>query len=145
MNGLNPILLVDDSKHDVELTILALQDEGRIANPIDTAYDGAEALDYLFCRGEYENRPNIKPAVILLDLKMPKVDGFEVLKTIKEDKHLCTIPVVIFTSSKEDQDIIASYSIGANAFVVKPVDSEQFLAAIKQLGLFWGVINVVPT
>jgi len=144
MDKLRPILLVDDSEQDVELTIIALQEDGRVANEIDAVYDGEEALDYLFCRKKFANRPNIKPAVILLDLKMPKVDGFEVLETIKNDEQLCVVPVVIFTSSKEDKDIVRTYSGGANAFVVKPVDSEQFLEAIKQLGLFWGIINVLP-
>jgi CheY-like chemotaxis protein len=140
---LKPILLVDDSDQDVELTIVALHEEGKIANSIDVAYDGEEALDYLFCRGSFAERPDIKPAVILLDLKMPKVDGFEVLETIKNDQHLSSIPVVILTSSKEDQDIAKSYASGANTFVVKPVDSDQFLNAIKQIGLFWGVVNVL--
>jgi len=144
MDELRPILLVDDSEQDVELTILALQDDGKIANAIDVAYDGAEALDYLFCRGKFADRPDRNPAVILLDLKMPKVNGFEVLETIKNDEQLSSIPVVILTSSKEEQDIVKSYSGGANAFVVKPVDSEQFLEAIKQLGLFWAVVNVLP-
>lgn len=143
MDKLNPILLVDDSEQDVELTINALQCDGRIANKIDAVYDGEEALDYLYRKGKYQTRSDIKPAVILLDLKMPKVDGFEVLQTIKKDSKLCCIPVVILTSSKEDQDIVKSYTDGANAFVVKPVDSAQFIEAIKQIGLFWGVVNVV--
>jgi len=144
MSALRPILLVDDSEHDVELTTIALKEDGRVANRIDVAYDGEEALDYLYRRGKYHDRSDSHPAVILLDLKMPKVDGFEVLKTIKENEQLRAIPVVILTSSKEDRDIAKSYSTGANAFVVKPVDSEQFLEAIKHLGLFWGVVNVVP-
>ena len=144
MPGLNPILIVDDSVNDVELTTLALKEEARVANKIEAVFNGEEALDYLYYRGKFQDREKVNPAVILLDLKMPKVDGFEVLKTLKNDKKLKLIPIVILTSSKEDRDIAKSYAVGANAFVVKPVNSEQFMEAIKLLGLFWAVINVRP-
>jgi len=143
MDELKPILLVDDSEQDVELTIIGLREEGKIFNDIDVVYDGEEALDYLLRRGAFEGRKGPDPAVILLDLKMPKVGGFEVLKEIKKNDKLNTIPVVILTSSREDQDIVKCYTDGANAFVVKPVDSDKFMEAIKQIGLFWGVMNVV--
>jgi len=136
--------MVDDSEEDVELTIAGLKGDTKVANPIEVVYDGEEALDYLFRRGKYTDRKGMDPAVILLDLKMPKVDGFEVLETLKNDKKFASIPVVILTSSKEDRDIAKSYSYGANAFVVKPVNSIDFMSAIRQIGLFWGVINVVP-
>jgi CheY-like chemotaxis protein len=144
MGELKPILLVDDSEQDVELTIIGLKEEGKIANDIDVAYDGEEALDYLFRRGAFEGRKGLDPSVVLLDLKMPKVSGFEVLEQVKKHDRLQVIPVVILTSSKEDQDIIKCYAHGANAFVVKPVDAFKFMEAIKQIGLFWGVVNVVP-
>ena len=144
MKGLKPILIVDDSEEDVELTIFALREENRITNDIEVIYDGEEALDYLCRQGKFQNRLDIKPALIILDLKMPKFNGFEILKTIKNDEQLRYIPVVIFTSSNEEKDIIRSYNNGANAFVVKPVDSKQFSEAIKQLGMFWGVVNVLP-
>lgn len=141
---LRPILLVDDSVADVELTLESLREDARIVNQIDVAHDGEDALDYLYGRGNYKNRPRIKPSVIMLDLKMPKVDGFEVLKIIKRDKDLMYIPIVILSSSKETRDIARSYKNGANAFMEKPVDSEKFKDAIKHLGIFWGVLNIAP-
>ncbi len=144
MYDIKPILLVDDSKEDVELTRMGLLADSRIANPIEVVYDGEEALDYLYRRGKFKDRKRVNPAVILLDLKMPKVSGFEVLETLKKDDDLRCIPVVIFTSSKEERDIIKSYSSGTNAFVVKPVDAGGFMDAIKQIGLFWAVVNVPP-
>ena len=145
MSELKPILLVDDSEPDVELTVIALKEDAKISNEIDVVYDGEEALEYLLRRGRYSDRTGPDPVVILLDLKMPKVSGFEVLDVIKKDETLRRVPVVILTSSKEDQDIVKCYSQGANAFVVKPVGAENFTQAIKQIGLFWGVVNVVST
>lgn len=144
MYDVKPILLVDDSKEDVELTRMGLLTDNRIANPIDVVYDGEEALDYLYRRGKFKARRGANPAVILLDLKMPKVSGFEVLERLKKDDELRYIPVVIFSSSKEERDIVKSYSSGSNAFVVKPVDAGSFMDAIKQIGLFWAVVNVPP-
>lgn len=139
------ILLVDDNENDVILTQRALK-KNNIANNVVVAYDGEEALDYLFCRGKYINRDvNCDiPVVTLLDLKMPKVHGLEVLKQIRENPTTKNLPVVILTSSKEDIDIIESYNLGCNAYVRKPVDFNQFTEAIKQLGLFWLVLNEPP-
>jgi CheY-like chemotaxis protein len=145
MVELRPFLLVDDSSEDIELTRIVLQEDCLVKNPIEAVFDGEEALDYLYRRGTFKNRTSQNPAVILLDLKMPKVSGFEVLETIKNDENLSSIPIVVLTSSKEDRDIVKSYEIGANAFVEKPVDSTRFMDFIKQLGRFWGKINVVPT
>ena len=144
MEYLKPILIVDDSVNDVELITVVLQEDGRIANRIEAVYDGAEALDYLYRRGKFQGRPEVDPGVILLDLKMPKVGGFEVLETIRNDAQLKHIPIVILTSSKEDRDIVNRYADGANACVFSPVDPGQFIEAIKHLGLFWGIINVLP-
>ncbi len=138
------ILLVDDSPSDVELVIHALQHDGP-ATSIRVAEDGQEALDYVFCRCNYQARSLAdRPSVILLDLKMPKVDGLGVLKEIRADERTRAIPVVIFTSSKELQDLIAAYKLGANAFVQKPVDFEQFRRTIKEIGTFWLVKNEPP-
>lgn len=137
------ILLAEDNPNDVELTLTALA-ENNLANEVVLAHDGEEALDYLHRRGEYKLREEGNPAVVLLDLKMPKVDGLEVLRQIKSDASLKAIPVVILTSSREDRDIVESYRLGVNAYVVKPVDFHDFVDAIKELGLFWGVINVTP-
>ena len=134
------ILLVEDSKHDVELTLVALE-ECHLANQVDVAGDGAEALDYLYRRGAYSNRPEELPVVVLLDLKMPKVDGIEVLRTMKSDPALKRIPVVMLTSSREERDLIRSYELGVNGYVVKPVDFQQFIESIKQLGCFWAIVN----
>ena len=137
------ILLVEDSDHDVELTMGALE-ECNIANQVDVAHDGAEALDYLYRRGAFESRPNDLPVVVLLDLKMPKVDGLEVLRQMKSDARLKSIPVVMLTSSREERDLVESYELGSNAYVVKPVDFQQFASSIRQLGCFWAVINEPP-
>ena len=137
------ILLVDDSPYDVELTLVALA-ESNLANEVVVASDGEEALDYLYRRGMYRQRAFGNPAVVLLDLKMPKVDGLEVLAQIKSDPALKTIPVVMLTSSREEQDLIKSYNLGVNAYVVKQVDFQEFMQALKELGLFWAVINQPP-
>jgi len=142
-DNLNRILVVEDNENDLELTVDALG-EHNLANYIDTARDGEEALDYLFRRGKYANRPNGNPVVILLDLKLPKIGGLEVLKELKADDLLKTIPVVVLTSSKEESDIISTYQLGVNAYVVKPVAFHDFVDAVKQLGMFWALINEVP-
>ncbi len=138
------ILLAEDNPYDVELTLSAL-DEHNLANEVIVVRDGAEALDYLYRRGAFASRDEGNPTVVLLDLKMPKVDGLEVLKQIKSDAHFKTIPVVVLTSSREERDIVESYELGVNAYVVKPVDFHEFVDAIKELGLFWGILNVAPT
>jgi CheY-like chemotaxis protein len=137
------ILLVEDDPHDVELTLSALT-ENHLTNEIVVARDGAEALDYLYRRGSYQSREARNPAVILLDLKLPKVDGLEVLKRIKADPDLKTVPVVMLTSSREEQDLVESYNSGSNAYVVKPVGFHDFAEAVRELGLFWTVINQPP-
>jgi CheY-like chemotaxis protein len=142
-NKLGRILLVEDDPRDVELTLTALEDYN-LANEVVVARDGEQALDYLYCRGEYKMRSTENPAVLLLDLKLPKVDGGEVLKQIKSDPKLSLIPVVVLTSSREEKDMIASYKLGVNAYVVKPVDFHEFVNAIKELGVFWAVINEPP-
>jgi CheY-like chemotaxis protein len=143
MSKLGRILLVEDDPNDVELTLTALE-EYNLANEVVVTRDGAEALDYLHCRGDYVARPNENPAVLLLDLKLPKVDGLEVLQQIRSDEKLKMIPVVVLTSSHEEKDMIASYSLGVNAYVVKPVDFHEFVNAVKELGVFWAVINEPP-
>lgn len=143
MNTLGRILLVEDDPKDVELTLTAL-DEYRLANEVVVTSDGEQALDYLYYRGKYAQRTRGNPAVLLLDLKLPKVDGFEVLKQIKDDEQLQLIPVVVLTSSREEKDMVASYKLGVNAYVVKPVDFHEFVNAVKELGAFWAVINEPP-
>jgi CheY-like chemotaxis protein len=143
MYTLGRILLVEDDPRDVELTLTALEDH-KLANEVTVAHDGQEALDYLYRRGQFATRPNENPAVILLDLKLPKVDGLEVLKQIKSDEQLKTIPVVVLTSSQEEQDMLRSYKLGVNAYVVKPVDFHDFITAVKELGMFWAIINQPP-
>lgn len=135
--------MVEDDAKDVELSLTALE-EYNLVNEVVVAHDGEEALDYLYCRGEYQTRGGENPAVILLDLKLPKVDGLEVLKQIKSDEKLKLIPVVVLTSSKEEKDMVASYKLGVNAYVVKPVDFHEFVNAIRELGAFWAVINEPP-
>jgi CheY-like chemotaxis protein len=142
-NKLGRILMVEDDPKDVELTLTALE-EYNLANEVIVTRDGEQALDYLYCRGEYKMRSTGNPAVMLLDLKLPKVDGLEVLKQIKSDGKLRMIPVVVLTSSKEEKDMVASYKLGVNAYVVKPVDFHEFVNAIKELGVFWAVINEPP-
>ena len=139
---LKRILLAEDSANDVELTLAALGPN--LANEIVVVSDGAEALDYLHGRGAYADRPPGNPALLLLDLKMPKVDGLEVLRTLKGDPRLKTIPVVMLTSSREEQDLIASYELGVNSYVVKPVDFAEFMEAVRQIGIFWAVVNEAP-
>ena len=134
------ILLVEDSKHDAELTMVALE-ECHLANHVDVATDGAEALDYLYRRGTFAGRATEQPVVVLLDLKMPRVDGLEVLKQMKSDPSLKNIPVVMLTSSGEERDLVRSYELGVNAYVVKPVDFEQFIESVKKLGCFWAITN----
>jgi CheY-like chemotaxis protein len=143
MNKLGRILLVEDDPKDVELSLTALE-EYNLANEVIVARDGEEALEYLYSRGKFKTRSSDNPAVMLLDLKLPKVDGLEVLKQIKSDEKLRTIPVVVLTSSKEEKDMVASYKLGVNAYVVKPVDFHEFVNAIKELGIFWAVINEPP-
>ncbi len=143
MSSLKRILLAEDNAKDVELTLAALE-EHHLANEVLVVNDGVEALDYLYCRGKYKLRTADNPAVVLLDLKMPKLDGLEVLKTIKGDAQLKTIPVVMLTSSREEQDLVESYKLGVNAYVVKPVDFQQFIDAVKNLGVFWALINEPP-
>jgi DNA-binding response OmpR family regulator len=143
MATLGRILLVEDDPKDVELTLTAL-DEYNLANEVVVARDGEEALDYLYYRGNFTMRSNENPAVLLLDLKLPKVDGLEVLKQIKSEDKLKMIPVVVLTSSHEERDMVASYKLGVNAYVVKPVDFHEFVNAIKELGVFWAVINEPP-
>ncbi len=137
------ILLAEDDPNDVELTLTALA-EYNLANEVFVVRDGVEALDYLYRRGQFAGRPKGRPLVILLDLKMPRVDGLEVLRQVKGDPALKIIPIVVLTSSHQDQDIIASYNLGVNAYVVKPVVFDAFMAAVKQLGLFWVLTNQVP-
>ena len=143
MNGLKSILYAEDSAKDVELMLAGLA-EINLANEVVVVRDGAEALDYLYGRGQYQMRSKGNPAVFLLDLKMPKVDGMEVLKTVKSDPDLKEIPVVILTSSREEQDLIKGYQLGTNAYVVKPVVFQDFIKAVKELGSFWAVINEPP-
>ena len=140
---LKPILLVEDNPHDLELTLIALS-KSQLANQVVICRDGAEALDYLLQRGDYADRTAGNPAVVLLDLKLPKVDGLEVLKTVRETHTLRSMPVVMLTSSKEEQDLIRSYELGVNAYVVKPVDFTEFVRAIADLGIFWAVLNEPP-
>jgi CheY-like chemotaxis protein len=140
---LKPILLVEDNPHDLELTLIALA-KSQLANEVVVVRDGAEALDYLHRRGEFAERPVGSPAVILLDLKLPKVDGLEVLKEIRNTEALRPVPVVMLTSSKEEQDVVRSYQLGVNAYVVKPVDFAEFVRAIADLGIFWAVLNEPP-
>jgi DNA-binding response OmpR family regulator len=143
MNILGRILMVEDDPKDVELTLTAL-DEYNLANEVIVTRDGEEALDYLYCRGNFSTRSTDNPAVLLLDLKLPKVDGLEVLQQIRSDDKLKMIPVVVLTSSHEERDMVASYKLGVNAYVVKPVDFHEFVNAIKELGVFWAVINQPP-
>jgi CheY-like chemotaxis protein len=140
---LKPILLVEDNPNDLELTLIALE-RSQLANEVVVVRDGADALDYLFLRGAYAKREQGNPAVVLLDLKLPKVDGLEVLAEIRNDSGLKSIPVVMLTSSREEQDLIRSYALGVNAYVVKPVDFQEFVRAIADLGIFWAVLNEPP-
>ncbi len=143
MPPLKRILLAEDNMRDIELTLAALE-EHHLANEVIVVRDGAEALDYLYNRGNYAGSGHPLPAVMFLDLKMPKVDGLEVLRQIKSDPERKMIPIVMLTSSREEQDLVKSYQLGVNAYVVKPVDFQQFVESIKQLGLFWAIINETP-
>lgn len=140
---LKPILLVEDNPRDLELTLLALE-QTNLANEVLSVRDGVEALDYLMRRGTYADRPVGNPAVILLDLKLPRVDGLEVLQQIKSNDDLRSIPVVMLTTSREESDLARSYKLGVNAFVVKPVILRDFMDAIRDLGVFWAVLNETP-
>ena len=138
------ILLVEDSDEDAELTIRALK-QRKLANDLFRVKDGAEALDFIFATGAYANRENRpKPRVVLLDLKLPKVDGMEVLRRLKQDPTTRTIPVVMLTSSKEDRDLEAAYRYGVNSYIVKPVEFDKFVAAVEQLGFYWALLNQNP-
>lgn len=143
MTRLRPILLVEDNLKDVELVLAALK-KNNLANEVVVARDGEEALDYLYRRGKFQSRDQGLPIVVFLDLKMPKVDGLEVLRQMKSDDALRVIPVVMLTSSREEADLVKSYQFGVNAYVVKPVGFQQFVDAIKQTGMFWAVINEPP-
>jgi CheY-like chemotaxis protein len=143
MHELKRILLVEDSPNDVELILTALS-ENCLANEVVVVRDGEEALDYLYRKGVFKLRMEGNPVVVLLDLKLPKVDGLEVLAQIKSDPELRAVPVVVLTSSREEQDLINSYNLGTNAYVVKPVNFHEFVDAIKGLGLFWAVVNQPP-
>jgi CheY-like chemotaxis protein len=139
-----PVLLVEDNPDDVELAMRAFR-KNNLMNKIVVAHDGAEALDYLFATGDYAERdPNLLPQLMLLDLKLPKVDGLEVLRRIRADERTKLIPVVILTSSKEEQDLVQSYTLHANSYIRKPVDFDQFIEAVRQLGLYWLVLNEPP-
>jgi len=143
MTPLKRILLVEDNHRDVELTLTAL-DEFKLANEVVVARDGVEALDYLYGRGQFSRHGNGFPVVVLLDLKMPRMDGLEVLRQIRNDSSLKSLPVVMITSSREEQDLVRSYELGVNAYVVKPVDFQKFVESIKQIGFFWAIINEPP-
>ena len=143
MPALKRILLVEDNPNDAELTLEALS-RHNLANDVTWVHDGVEALDYLYCREEFADRDCNDLVVILLDLKLPKVDGLEVLRTIKADERLKVIPVVVLTSSREEKDLVESYQLGVNAYVVKPVDFNAFINAVRELGVFWALINEPP-
>lgn len=140
---LKPILLVEDNPRDLDLTLVALE-RSQLANEVIVMRDGAEALDYLLRRGAHSDRAEGNPAVLLLDLKLPKVDGLQVLKTIRESAELRSIPVVMLTSSREEFDLSRAYELGVNAYVVKPVEFKEFVSAISDLGVFWAVLNEPP-
>jgi DNA-binding response OmpR family regulator len=143
MNGLGRILLVEDDPRDVEMTMSALEDHN-LANEVVVARDGQQALDYLYCQANYAGRASDNPAVMLLDLKLPKINGLEVLQKIRSDENLKMMPVVVLTSSQEETDMMRSYSLGVNAYVVKPVGFHEFINAVKELGVFWAIINQPP-
>ena len=143
MSALKPILLVEDNPKDLELTLVALA-KSHLANDVVIARDGVEAMDYLLYRGEFANRPRGTPAVVLLDLKLPKLDGLKVLENVKGNDELRQVPVVMLTSSREEADLVRSYQLGVNAYVGKPVGFREFLDAISDLGVFWAVLNEPP-
>jgi two-component system response regulator len=144
MNNLRRILLVEDSPRDAELVLNALAAHN-LANQVVHVRDGAEALDYLYRRADFASHSDGQPAVVLLDLKLPKVNGLEVLRQIKSDPDLKTIPVVMMTSSREERDLVQSYALGVNAYVVKPVKFSDFIEAVKQVGAFWAIVNELPS
>lgn len=144
MNSVKRILLVEDDPNDVELILTAL-DEFNLANEVVVVNDGAEALDYLYREGNFSSRPVENPVVVLLDLKLPKINGIQVLQKIKSDEKLKTLPVCILTSSRESNDLEKCYKLGVNAYVVKPVKFDDFIQQVKQLGMFWAIINEPPT
>lgn len=143
MKELRPILIADDNTNDVELTLYALADKG-LANRVVVVNDGVEVLEFLRCEGRFKNRPNGLPAVILLDVKMPRMDGIEVLEEIRKDPAFKLIPVVMLSSSCEDLDLQKSYALGVNGYVVKPVEIQNFVEAIAHIGMFWALINELP-
>ena len=143
MNKLKAILLAEDNPNDVELTLAALNEQN-LANRVVVVHDGVEVMEYLHCKGNFKNRAKGNPAVLLLDIKMPRMDGIEVLLAIRSDPRIKTIPVVMLTSSREEPDLKRCYELGANAYVVKPVDFKEFMDAIKHLGVFWALINELP-
>lgn len=143
MIELKTILLAEDNPKDIELTVEALE-ENNLANHIEVVRDGVEALEYLRCEGNFINRRGGNPAFILLDIKMPRMDGIELLRIIRSDPKLKMIPVVILSSSREERDLITSYNLGVNAYVVKPVNFNEFMEAVKQIGIFWAVLNELP-
>jgi CheY-like chemotaxis protein len=143
MAKIRTILLAEDNPNDVELTLEAMV-ENNLANRVFVVRDGVEAMEYLRCEGKYKNRKTGIPVMVLLDIKMPRMDGIEVLRNIRGDSKLKKIPVVILTSSLEEQDIITTYELGVNAYVVKTVDFKQFTSAVKQIGSFWAVLNELP-
>lgn len=142
-SGLKRVLYAEDSAKDVELTMAALE-RHNVANEVVVVRDGEEAWDYLRCRGSFADRAKGNPAVVLLDLKMPKMDGLEVLRRMRADESLRSTPVVVLTSSREERDVVESYSLGVNAYVVKPVNFDDFMSAVANLGLFWAVLNEPP-
>lgn len=137
------VLLVEDSVHDAEMTLRTLKRRG-IANSVEWVKDGVEALDYLYCRGRFAERPNGHPKLVLLDLKMPRMDGLQVLEALKSDPDTKVIPVVMMTSSREEGDLLASYGLGVNSFIVKPVDFDEFAETVAQVGMYWMIANVAP-
>lgn len=143
MNKLKTILLAEDNPHDLELTIEALADH-KIANEVIAVSDGVEAMEYLNCEGKYKNRKTGNPAVLMLDIKMPRMDGIEVLEKIRKNEKLKNLPVVMLTSSREEPDLLKCYNLGVNAYVVKPVDFKDFIDAVKHIGIFWAIINEQP-
>ena len=140
LEKLPPILYAEDNENDIELSLLAFQ-ESHIRNQIDVVNDGQQVIDYLMCEGAYQNRERINPVVILLDIKMPKVDGIEALRFIRSKESLKNIPIVMLTSSAMERDMVESYELGANAYVIKPVDFNEFMQSVKDIGVFWAIVN----
>ena len=143
MTEFKRVLLVEDDPRDIELTLTALEDN-HLVNEVEVVNDGEEALDYLYHRGNFASKPPGNPAVVLLDLKLPKVSGIEVLRQIRSDETMKIIPIVILTSSREERDLVESYRLGVNAYVVKPVNFNEFIESVKQIGLFWAITNEAP-